>query len=293
MVSPTGAHAPARIGRGPDAGGRATTTEPAARRRTGETGHGPVSLGIDIGSTNTKVALVRCGDEATELAVSSFPTPDRPSDLVRRTLDAVSALLADAPEHPAAVGVASMAETGAPLDADGHELSPLIRWNRSPAAATPGAQAAGILDGTEIFERIGPDAFFRRTGVPPLPKAPLAVWHALRRDEPALWRRTHRWAGVADLVVHALTGAFVTDHTLAGRTGAYPLPGEGEALPAGFDPDLLALVDLGPSRLSRVAQPGDAAGAVTAKASRRTGLAEGVPVYVAGHDHAARVAPPR
>jgi sugar (pentulose or hexulose) kinase len=86
---------------------------------------------------------------------------------------------------------------------------------------------------------------------------------------------------VADLAAFLLTGRLTTDHTLAGRTMAYRLPGGG--LPESFDADLLAEVGLRPEQLPSVGGP---AAGVTGAGFVHCGLRVGTPVVVAGHDHA-------
>jgi xylulokinase len=237
------------------------------------------ALGIDVGSTNTKLVLLAVGVEGTdgpaEIARESFPTPDDPAALVGRTDRAIRSLLAAHPARPVAVGVASMAETGVPLDAHGNPVGSFVRWNRA------GAQRPSAL-----LERRGAGSLFAATGVPPLRKAPLLVLEALRHAEPVRWARMAAWAGAGDLLTRALTGRLVTDHTLAGRTLAYRLPPATESLPRTFDADLLDEVGLRPDQFPAVAAPGEPAGAVTAAAAARTGLPAGTPVVVAGHDHA-------
>lgn len=235
-------------------------------------------LGLDIGSTNVKAVLVRLdvvGRSVTDLAVRSAGTPDHPDALVAVVLDLVRAVLADGPA-PQAVGIASMAETGAPLDRDGRPLTDLVRWDGQ----------RGALDSDRLAAELGRAELFAATGVRPGPKAPLVTWAWLRRTQPAVWSRMARWGGAADLVCLAMTGALVTDHTLAGRTMAYRLPRAGEPLPHGFDPDLLAVVGVRPEQLPEVAQPGSAAGGVVGTEFVRAGLTAGTPVVVAGHDHA-------
>ena len=236
---------------------------------------GEYAVGIDIGSTNTKVALV-AGAPFAVLALASEPTPRHADRLLAGVRRMVAEVVAAAPHPPRAVGVASMAETGAPLGDADRPLCPLVRWD----ADRPGGGAG------ELIDRYGAGTLFAATGVRPSPKVPLAVWAYLRRTEPALWSALRRWAGVADLVVLSLTGRLVTDHTLAGRTMAYRLPPSGAPLSAGFDPDLLAAVGLRPEQLPEVATPGEPAGTVSAAAAAATGLPAGTPVVVAGHDHA-------
>ncbi len=246
--------------------------------------HAPlVALGIDVGTTNTKAVLVEIqkdgatgGSTVRELAVRSFPTPRHADAILTGLEDAIRTVLPGDDRRPDVIGIASMAETGVPLDRDERPLTELVRWN-----------GQGDVLGTEIVtESVTAERLFDLTGVPLAPKVPLAMWAALRSRDAALWNRVHRWSGMADLVGLALTGDLVTDHTLAGRTMAYRLPAPGHPLPASFDAELLSLAGLEPANLPRVAAPGDAAGHVNDEAARRFGVPHGTPVYMAGHDHA-------
>lgn len=240
----------------------------------GDERSGAVALGIDVGSTNVKVALICAGHAVEEIAVLTTPTPPDADELVRAVLDMVTRVLADAPSSPIAVGVASMAESGVPLDSEDRPLLPIVRWD--------GADDSGDFDA--LIERFGVSELFDITGVPALPKTPLAIWARMRRRQPEAWSEMRRWAGVADLVGFALTGALATDHTLAARTMAYRLPREG--IDGGFDDELLAAVGLSTASLPEVRDPGQPVGGVLASVSERTGLVEGLPVFIAGHDHA-------
>ncbi|MCM3661980.1 FGGY family carbohydrate kinase [Georgenia satyanarayanai] len=228
------------------------------------------SLGLDVGTTNVKaVAVDITGGRATVVAQASAPTPAGGVALQRTVARLVGEVGADV----AAVGVASMAETGVPLDGDGVPLGDLVRWDPS------GAQHhASVLATT-----YGAGALFAATGVRPSGKVPLAVWAQLRAEAPDRWAGMARWAGAADLVVLALTGRLATDHTLAGRTMAYRLPAPGEPVPEGFDVGLLSAVGLRPEQLPAVVTPGEVAGRV--RAGGTWGLRAGTPVVVAGHDH--------
>jgi xylulokinase len=230
-----------------------------------------LAVGVDVGSTNTKVALVAV-DPPRVLRVLSRPTPRDAGDLTGLVCRLVGEVVAGAPVRPAVVGVASMAETGVPLDRDGVALCELLRWD----AGRGGEDAAALA------AEYGAGPLFAATGVRVSGKVPMATWRWLRRTRPAVWAAMARWAGAADLVGLALTGRLATDHTLAGRTMAYRLPLPGAALPAAFDTDLLAAVGLRPEQLPTVGGP---AGTVAASAAATTGLAAGTPVVIAGHDH--------
>lgn len=242
-----------------------------------------LTLGIDVGSSNTKAVLAELdGASVRECAAAAVPTPDQVPALLAAVGEVVARVLAEAPASPEAIGVASMAESGAALDSNGAPLTPILGWD-----GLHGAKHAQTL-----ARRVGAERLFAHTGVRPSGKAPLAVWLGLREQLPFA-----HWAGAADLVVHALSGSLVTDHTLAGRTMAYRVGGE---LAPQLDAELLALAGLRPEQLPTVARPGDTPIALDPSSVRRhgleavlttarhagPGLRSGTPVVAAGHDHA-------
>lgn len=231
-------------------------------------------VGIDIGTTNTKVALVDVGRGGADVrAVSSSPTPQ--PDALAHTLRVLLRRTICGGPAPAAVGIASMAETGVPLDTGARPLSGWVRWDRASAAA----------QADRLATRLGRAQLVTATGVRPSAKAPLATWMWLRENRADEWARMAHWAGVADLACRLLSGELVTDHTLAGRTMAYRLPSAADPPPENFDADLLAEAGLRPEQLPRVAVPGTVAGRVR-DGFADCGLAPGTPVVIAGHDHA-------
>jgi xylulokinase len=221
------------------------------------------ALGVDVGTTNTKVAVVEiAGPEIRELRVLRRPTAGD-GDGIRT---AVRGLVRDAVETlggapVAAIGIASMAETGALLDADGRSLGGLLRWD----AALPGG---GVEPGLR-----------ERTGVPRPEKSTRALVTAALPGRPG----AAAWAGGAELAALALTGRAVTDPTLALRTMLAPLPPVGEAV--AWDDELLAATGLPRAGLPAILAPGETV-ALDAAAARSVGLPAGIPVAIAGHDHA-------
>ncbi len=227
------------------------------------------AVGIDIGTSNTKVVRLQHG---VSTVVLSKPTPDRLDELLATVLTGLRAAADTGPAD--AVGIASMAESGFPLDVDGHPLTALLSWRDA-------------RDDTEIqavADRIGADALFCATGVRPGPKPALATWLWLRAHHPGRFAAMRHWAGVADAVHLALTGELRTDHTLAGRTLAYRLPTGGHPLTGAFDAEILAEAGLRPALLPQVGLPHDPPSRLRHHAAA-TGLRRGTPVVVAGHDH--------
>src|SRR2546423_14152662 len=91
------------------------------------------SVGIDLGTTNTKVALVEL-DTGAVRATAATATPE-PAAVPATLRELLGRVLDGAAEAPDAVGIASMAETGVPLDVDGRPLGGWLRWDGHRARA--------------------------------------------------------------------------------------------------------------------------------------------------------------
>ena len=236
----------------------------------------PTLLGIDVGSTRIKAVLL---DEAgRERRSAAVPTPFAARDggaemRVEELLAGVAAALEGlGPERSgaAAVGVAGMGECGAPLDRGGHPAGAVIAWYDPRGAPV-----------VERLAREGGDALALRTGrrlrtVSSVAK--LGWWVE------ATGRRPYRWLGVPELCVHALSGAAVTDPSLASRTGWYDVAARA------YLHDVAAAIGVPAAALPEVVAAGSVAGRLSAAAAAVSGLPEGIPVTPAGHDHLAAAA---
>jgi xylulokinase len=240
-----------------------------------------VLLGIDIGTSRTKAVLIDAAGHEVAVERDSRDTPFATRDgRVEMTVDAllecVAEVIAGLGEHRSAVagvGLAGMAESGAPLDAARHPLAPVIAWHDGR-----GEEAVERLKrelGRELALRIGQPVRTVLTAA----KLGWLVEHCAPGIE-----RMEQWLGVPELVLHALTGAEAIEFSQAARTGCYDVAARtwmrevGDVL--GFPLDVFA----------PVRPAGSAMGRVSAAGSAWSGLPEGVPVTVAGHDHLAGMA---
>jgi sugar (pentulose or hexulose) kinase len=239
-------------------------------------------LGIDIGTTHCKVGLF--GADGTMLALArratvarrtpaghSYLEPERLWQTVRAAIAEVVRGQVQAPAQGdlAAVGVASMAESGLLVDREtGSPRSHLIPWydRRSQEEFLRIQRAADPL------ER------FRTTGSRLTFKNPLARLLWLRDQDPGILQDAV-WLSAADFIAYRLTGLMATDYSLAGRTGAFVLRektwDEAWLRRWGLSPDIFPAV-LPAGTPVGMAAGGDAAG---------LGLRPTVPVAIAGHDH--------
>ena len=203
-----------------------------------------------------------------------------------RAIAAVVAALGAPREQVAAVGIAGIAESGAPLRA-GRPAGPIIAWHDSRGEETVASLEARF--GTELPRWTGR----RVRTVSSVAKLGWLIDQGLATPD--------RWLGVPELTLLLLTGAEATEHSLAARTGAY------HVTERRFLPEVIAHV-LGWTEPASAATPGGssssegrvaaglfppvraagtAMGVVSAEAAARFGIPAGVPVTIAGHDHLA------
>lgn len=229
-------------------------------------------VGIDVGTTATKV--VALGVDGVERSAGAAATPwdtvptgaqVAPEALLEAVTSAVrQALHAVEARDVVAVGVASMAETGVVLAADGRPLAPAVVWSDRRAAD----------DGAALMTDLGARQVARRAGLEAGPKLSAAMFRWLARNEPGV-REARRWLSVAEWIVHALGGEAVAEASLASRTGWLDLD------TGDWWPEALAWSGIDAELLPAVRRAGSPAGAAIHD------LVAGAVLTVAGHDHQA------
>ncbi len=178
--------------------------------------------------------------------------------------------LGDRRRYVVAAGVAGVAESGAPLDAQRRPLAPVIAW-----LDDRGAEALAVL------EREFGDGLALRTGQGATTKMTVAKlgWLLAHGVE-----EVDRWLGVPELALWALTGAEATEYSLASRTGCYHVT-EHRWLP-----EVAGALGFSTSIFADVHAAGRVMGRTSAAGAAFSGLPEGIPVTIAGHDHLAGMA---
>jgi xylulokinase len=235
-----------------------------------------VLLGLDIGTSRTKAVVMDAGGrEAGAATVATpFTTTDgrveMPVDALFACLREVLDALGDRRRQVVAAGVAGIAESGAPLDSARRPLAPIIAWHDER-----GDEAVNVME-----REFGLDLALRN-GQPPNTKMTAAklgwlVAHGLKGMD--------RWLGVPELALRALTGAEATEHSLVARTGCY------DVVSQRWMPDVAGALGFSTDAFAPVHAAGSVMGRVSAEGAAWSGLAEGLPVTVAGHDHLAGMA---
>ncbi len=223
-------------------------------------------LGVDVGTTHCKAGLFEANGVVVRVATQPTRTHQslrgdfyfEPQELWQSVVTAINDALQEIKvTQLAAIGIASMAESGVLVDRNtGEPRSPFIPWFDTSASA----------QADFIYAQDDPLTRFYKAGIHPNFKCSLAK---------LLWLREHGanfddalWLGAAEYVAYRLTGCAATDYSLATRTGAFHIDQRVWDVDwirhFGFDPAIFPVVQA---------------------STRVVGKYEGVPVFVAGHDH--------
>ena len=249
------------------------------------------ALGIDVGTTNAKVALV--DHDGRLLAAASAPIPMRrtgqvaeqdPEELWSAVLDATRRVVAAAPHAAAdvhAIGVCSQYSSIVPVGSDGRPVADLVLY--LDQRGTPHSWA--------ILERHA-DAFelwLDRHGVPPVGGG-LSLGHILHfmHDRPEVHAATAAYLEPMDFVNLRLTGRVAATQCTMFTSQVCDNRSLGVTA---YDAALVARAGLDPATLPELVELDGVVGELTAGAAELLGLPAGAVVRAAMNDsHAAALA---
>lgn len=242
-----------------------------------------VLIGLDVGTTNTK-AVAFDPETGRVVAVASRPTPYvdvgligggsaareiDPAQLWEAVVICLRQVMGAVASPVLAVGIASMAEAGVPLDGSGEPLYRIIPWY-DPRTEPQLQRVLTENDSRRIFQITGQAPRHVHT----LYKV---LW--LKEHEPRVYQALCRWLSISDFVGWRLTGEVASDFSLASRTMFL------DQRTLYWSEEMLEIAGLRVEQLPRLTESGRPIGAVTADAARETGLPAGLPVAIGGHDH--------
>jgi xylulokinase len=236
-------------------------------------------LGIDVGTTNWKAAVYNKEGDLQALRTTTTKTHhdsagrafydphemwQEAAHVVKEVVDTLSP-----GQHISAVAVASMGESGVPIDEHGEPTYPSIAW----------FDMCSIPQSAYLEQRVGSERIFRITGLDNNPIFSLSKILWLREHAPDAFQKTVKWLSISDYINYKLAHVYATDYTIASRTLALDLRSKT------WSQELLDAVNLAPALFPDIYPSGTVIGAVTRQAALETGLAQGTPVVMGGHDH--------
>ncbi|MEI6291511.1 MAG: FGGY-family carbohydrate kinase, partial [Chloroflexota bacterium] len=239
-------------------------------------------LGIDIGTTSTKLILINpfgkiIGNISYPTTmVSRFPgwAEENPDQWWQNVISGTRQLMKDTAisyEEIKGVGVSGMVPALILLDEKGKLLRPSIQQKDSRAFEEIEYQKSQTIENA-ILNKTGSVISQQSIG-------PKLLW--LKKQEPEIFQLARRVMGSYDYIVYRLSGVFSIERNWALESGLFDL------LTQDWDDDLLALAGIDRSWLGTVHWPADVVGEVTCDAARESGLGQGTIVAAGSADHVA------
>ena len=236
-------------------------------------------IGLDLGTTNCKAVLLdtdgRVRAKASDGYTLQIPHPGWAEQDVRHVWEAAKKVLRTVADS------ATTPPQGICFSGAMHSLFPV-----ADDAGTPLANAMTWADAraTSVYKGLVADtdthALYRRTGCPVHSTYHLQRLRWWNRVEPEQADRAHLWVGLKDWILHALTGVWASDLSLASTTGLLSLRD------LAWDTEALQLAGVHPDHLPPLVAPSTVVGELTAEAAAATGLPAGLPVIAGGSDGA-------
>jgi gluconokinase len=240
-------------------------------------GSDDVVVGVDIGTTATKVIAYDASGAARASASTDYPlrqpepgaAVQEPHEVAAAVRGGVRAVV----RQLDGVRVAGLSFSAAMhsllgLDGDGNPLTPLITWADTRAAA----QADRLRDEGRALE------LHKRTGTPVHPMSPLVKLMWLRESDPELHGRAARWVGIKEYVLGRWCGSDVVDHSVASATGMLALD------TLDWDAEALDLAGVSRDRLPDPVPVTTVLSTLTKDVAADLGLPEGTPMVIGASD---------
>ncbi|MCU0507225.1 MAG: gluconokinase [Anaerolineae bacterium] len=240
-------------------------------------------IGLDLGTTNCKAVLLDASGQVRAKASESYkllvPRPGWAEQDVRlmwgaatRVLRAVAASEAAAdPDILQGISICGAMHSLFPVaDEAGTPISNAMTWADARATAV----YRGLIAEANVH------AIYRRTGCPVHSTYHLQRLRWWDRVEPEQFEAAHLWVGLKDWILHALTGCWATDLSLASTTGLLNLRD------LTWDTEALQLAGVRSSKLPPLVSTSTVVGGLTHEAAALTGLPAGLPVIAGASDGA-------
>jgi xylulokinase len=239
-------------------------------------------VGIDLGSTNLKAVVYDLQGKA--VARASRPTqrfhpdaehPDwavwKPEQIFNGVAESLREAVGglDDPAAVRGVAVTGMGMDGLPIAPDGSWLYPMISWH---CPRTEPQQQWWL-------QNVGADKQFSLGGnqIWVFNTALRLLW--MRRHRPEILQKTAKWLLIEDFVNFMLCGAYATDYSMASTTLLF------DQRRQDWSDELLEISGIDRRWLCDPMPSGSVLGEVHARAAEATGLPEGTPVVLGGHDY--------
>jgi len=237
-------------------------------------------LGIDIGTTAIKAAVIGEDGEIYGTKTSEYPLTTLPSGEVEADLslyeEAFKQSIKESVKNARVpvkdikcVGFSSTAETCVFLDENNKPLCKVIAW-MDTRATKEAKELTEQFEKQDIIKKVGFDGIY---AIHPVSKI-LAVKH----KTPEIFEKTRMFAQIKDYFIFKLTGTYYTDHSTASDHGFFDITNRC------YWKEMLAYTGIKEEYLPKLEEPGTELGTISESAAKEFGLDPQTKINVGAFD---------
>jgi gluconokinase len=236
-----------------------------------------VMIGVDIGTTSTKVVAFDLQGKALASANNPYALIQSEPDMAEESPEAIfSAVIIGLQRVVAQVAGQSVA--GISFSAAMHSVIVMDAQNRPLTRVLTWADNRGAAFAQQLRADGRGAALFAKTGVPVHPMSPLVKLMWLQKTQPAVMAKAAHVIGIKDYVLFRLFGRYVQDYSLANATGLMDI------FTMDWDPDALALAGLQPAQLPQLVDTDYQLRGMAPELAATIGVAADTPVVIGASD---------
>ncbi len=167
-----------------------------------------------------------------------------------------------------AISVTTFGVDGAPFDAAGNQMYPVISWKCPRTVAVM----------SQVNEEFNREALYQQNGIGDYSFNTLYKLKWLQDNQPDIYDRMDKFIFISSMITKQLSGVVSTDRTMAGTSMLTDL------VDGGWNKSAFEYLGLTPDHFAPMVNAGDVIGVVEEEAALVTGLPMGTPVISTGHD---------
>lgn len=236
-------------------------------------------MGIDIGTTSTKVVLFTKNGKVVQSCSKGYPlyspTPSvaeqDPDEIYKAVMIAIGETMIESgieKEELGFISFSSAMHSLIAMDKDGNPLTNSITWadNRSVAYAEK-------LKASEQGEQL-----YHRTGTPIHPMSPITKVMWLRNEHPEIFNETDKFLGIKEYIIYKFFNEYVMDYSIASATGMFNLNN------LTWDNEALEIAGIGQDKLPRLVPTTHILSNLSGELAAKMNIAANTPIILGASD---------